>query len=108
MPLLQAWILFPRCLPFSRWAGGFWSSGSAGTRPPGALLLPVGLAAVIVVARAAMWLDLTAELATPLVALGAVGGPRARVAASATAATRPLGGAGRPSWSSPCSRRRSF
>ena len=46
------------------------------------LLIPTGLAALIVIARAAMSLDATAELATPLVIVGAVAGlviGRARV-----------------------------
>ena len=52
------------------------------TRLPGALLIPTGLAAIIVIARAAITWDATAELATPLVVVGAVAGlavGRARV-----------------------------
>ena len=82
MLLLQAWLLFPALLALLSLGLGLLVERLGGSRLPGALLIPTGLAALIVIARAAMSWDATAELATPLVIAGAVAGlviGRARV-----------------------------
>ncbi len=82
MLLLQAWLLFPALLALLSLGLGLLVERIGRTRLPGALLIPTGLAAIIVIARAAMTWDMTAELATPLVIVGAVAGlvvGRARV-----------------------------
>jgi hypothetical protein len=72
--LAKAWLLLPVLLAVISLGWGLLIERAAGTRASGYLLVPVGLAAVMVVARAAMALDATAELATPAVCLGAVVG----------------------------------
>jgi hypothetical protein len=74
MLLLQAWLLFPALLALLSLGFGLLVDRISGARLPGALLIPTGLAAIIVLARAAMTWDLTAELATPLVVTGAIAG----------------------------------
>jgi hypothetical protein len=74
MLLLQAWLLFPALLAVLSLGLGLLVDRISGSRLPGVLLIPTGLAAIIVLARAAMTLDLTAELATPLVVAGAIAG----------------------------------
>jgi hypothetical protein len=74
MLLLQAWLVFPALLGLLSLGLGLLVERLGGTRLPGALVMPTGLAAVIVIARAAMTWDLTAELATPLVVAGAIAG----------------------------------
>jgi hypothetical protein len=72
--VLQAWILFPALLALLSLGWGLLIEWLSRARLSGFLLLPAGFAAVIVVTRAAMWLDVTAELGAPLTALGAVAG----------------------------------
>jgi hypothetical protein len=72
--VLQAWILFPALLALLSLGWGLLVEWLSRARLSGFLLLPVGFAAVIVVTRAAMWLDFTAELGAPLAAVGAVAG----------------------------------
>jgi len=82
MLLLQAWLVFPALLCLLSLGLGLLVERVGGTRLPGTLLIPTGFAAIIVIARAAMTWDATAELATPLVILAAVAGlvvGRARV-----------------------------
>ena len=74
MLLVQAWLVFPALLALLSLGLGLLVDRLGGTRLPGALLIPTGLAALIVIARAAMTWDLTAELGTPLVVAGAVAG----------------------------------
>ena len=74
MLLLQAWLWFPAVLGLLSLGLGLLVERVGRAPLPGALLIPVGLAAIFVIARAAMTLDATAELATPLVVLGAVAG----------------------------------
>jgi hypothetical protein len=74
MLLLQAWLLFPALLALLSLGLGLLVERAGPAPLPGALLIPVGLAAIIVIARAAMTWDLTAELATPLVVAGALAG----------------------------------
>src|SRR5215210_3895642 len=82
MLLLQAWLLFPALLALLSLGLGLLVERLGRTPLPGALVIPTGLAAIIVIARAAMTWDATAELATPLVVAGAIAGlvlGRARV-----------------------------
>ena len=82
MLLLQAWLVFPALLALLSLGLGLLVERLGGARLPGALLIPTGLAAIVVIARAAMTWDLTAELGTPLVVAGAIAGlvlGRARV-----------------------------
>jgi hypothetical protein len=72
--VLQAWILLPALLAVLSLGWGLLVERLSARRLPGVLAMPVGLAAIVVVARAAMWTDPTAELATPLVVVGALAG----------------------------------
>jgi hypothetical protein len=72
--VLQAWILFPALLAVLSLGWGLLVERLSRAYLSGLLLLPVGFAAVIVVTRAAMWLDPIAELAAPLAVAGAVAG----------------------------------
>ncbi len=74
MLFVKAWLLFPVLLAALSLGCGLLIERLSSTRLPGTLLVPVGLATIVVVARAAMTLDLTAELATPLVIVLAVAG----------------------------------
>lgn len=74
MQVLQAWVLFPVLVALLSLGWGLLVEWMSRARLSGLLMLPVGLAAIIVVTRAAMWLDLTAELAAPLAVVGAVAG----------------------------------
>jgi hypothetical protein len=71
---LQAWILVPALLLVVTLGWGLLIDAAADRRLPGALVVPLGLASVIVVSRAAMTLDATAELAFVVVAGGGVVG----------------------------------
>jgi hypothetical protein len=72
--VLQAWILFPALLALLSLGWGLLVEWLSRARLSGFLLLPVGFAALVVVTRAAMWLDFTAGLGAPLAAVGAVAG----------------------------------
>jgi hypothetical protein len=72
--LLKAWLVFPALLALLSLGLGLLVERLGGRRIPGELLIPTGFAAIIVVARAAMTWDATAELATPLVVAGALAG----------------------------------
>src|SRR4051794_1078386 len=74
MLLVQAWLLFPALLALLSLGLGLLVERVGRARLPGALLIPVGLVAIVVIARAAMTLDATAELATPLIVVGAAAG----------------------------------
>jgi hypothetical protein len=71
---IQAWVLLPALLLVLSLGWGLAIDVAAARRLPGALLVPVGLAGVIVVARAVMTLDATAELGALIVAAGGVAG----------------------------------
>ena len=58
--LLQAWLLFPALLALLSLGLGLLVEWVGRRRLPGALLIPTGLAAIIVIARAAMTWDATA------------------------------------------------
>jgi hypothetical protein len=72
--LLKAWILFPTLLCLLCLGWGLLVERLAGTRLRGVLVVPLGLASIVVVSRAAMSADATAELGTPIVVAGAVAG----------------------------------
>ena len=72
--LLQAWLLFPAAL-FALCVGlGLLVERLSAARLPGVLIVPLGLAALFVLARLAMATNATAELATPVVGLAALAG----------------------------------
>ena len=74
MTLVVAWVAFPLLLVAVTLGAGLALEVAAGTRLPFALLLPAGLAAVVVVMCFATLADATAELAVPfVVALAVVG-----------------------------------
>ena len=74
MDLLAAWLLFPLllCLIFLGW--GLLVERLSGRDLPGMLLLPVGLAAVLVAARVLVVAEFLVNLALPLIALIALVG----------------------------------
>jgi hypothetical protein len=74
MSLLLAWLVFPLILGTLALGCGLLLERTARITLPGALLLPVGLAVIIVAAQLATLTDATAELATPLVVVLAVAG----------------------------------
>jgi hypothetical protein len=83
---VAAWVLLPVLLTALALGCGLLVERLSTLQLPGVLLVPLGLAAIVVVARAAMTLDVTAELASPLVVMVAAAGfalgkDRLRVAA---------------------------
>src|SRR5438093_13702470 len=74
MSLLLAWVVFPLVLGVLALGCGLLLDRIAGTALPGVLLLPVGLAVIIVAAQLATLTDATAELAMPLVVVLALAG----------------------------------
>jgi hypothetical protein len=71
---VAAWILLPALLTALSLGCGLLVERLSTVRLPGPLLVPVGLALIVVLARTAMTLDLTAELGTPVVVAAAVAG----------------------------------
>ncbi|KKK55014.1 hypothetical protein LCGC14_3078850, partial [marine sediment metagenome] len=65
--LIVAWLVFPALLGLLSLGSGLLVERAAGTRVSGLLLIPLGLALVIVATQIATYWDATAELATPLV-----------------------------------------
>jgi hypothetical protein len=74
MTLFVCWVVFPLVLGLLCLGGGLFVEQLAGVRLPGPLLLPVGLATLIVVASFATTNAATAKLATPAVVALAVAG----------------------------------
>lgn len=74
MTLALSWIVFPAILALLTVGCGLLVEAAAGLRIPGALLAPLGLATIVVVAQLATATDATAELATPLVVSLAIAG----------------------------------
>lgn len=72
--MLLAWIVFPALCAAVSLGCGLLVQRLSGGHVAGALLAPIGLAAVVVVARACTLADATAELATPLVVALATAG----------------------------------
>ena len=74
MSLVVAWVIFPLVVSALAYGCGLLVTRIARTGVPGALVLPLGLATIIVVAQFATTFDATAELAAPLlVALAVLG-----------------------------------
>jgi hypothetical protein len=74
MTMLVAWLVFPAVLAALSLGCGLLLERAAGVRLPGSLLVPAGVALIIVVASLATMRAATAELATPLVVALAVAG----------------------------------
>ena len=74
MSLILSWVLFPLVLALVAAGWGALVERAAGVRLGGALLIPVGLAAVIVVAGLLTAFEPTAKAATAVAAVGAVVG----------------------------------
>src|SRR3954451_18483461 len=74
MTLLVAWLLGPLGLAALTAGCGLLAERAAGIRLPGALVVPTGLAGVIVVAGFFTVARFTAVLATPAVVVAAVAG----------------------------------
>src|SRR5688572_14078205 len=74
MTMLVAWVVFPTVLAVLSLGCGLLLERASGVRLSGPLLVPAGLAVVIVAASFATMDDATAELAAPLVVALAVAG----------------------------------
>jgi hypothetical protein len=72
--MLVSWIAFPLLLGVLSLGWGALLARLARTTIPGALLVPAGLASIVVVAQFATLSDTTAELASPVVVGGAIAG----------------------------------
>ena len=72
--MIAAWIAFPLVLLALALGCGLLLEAAAGARLPGTLLVPAGLAVVMVAAQFPTAWDSTAKLATPLVVVLAVAG----------------------------------
>jgi len=71
---IVAWTLLPGLFVAFSVGCGLLVERLSTVRLPGVLLVPLGLATIVVLARAAITLDLTAELATPLIIVATVVG----------------------------------
>lgn len=74
LALLHAWLLFPLVLLLVSGGWGLLVAAAADASLPGALIVPLGAASVIVVAGILTAFDATAPAATPVVAAGGVAG----------------------------------
>jgi hypothetical protein len=74
LTLLHAWLLFPLVLLLVCGGWGLLVDALADSRLPGALIVPLGAATVIVIAGILTAFDATAPAATPVVAAGALAG----------------------------------
>jgi hypothetical protein len=72
--LILSWVLFPLVMVGLGAGWGFLVERAAGARLDAALLLPLGLAAALVVAGTLNAFELTAPAAAPIVAIGAIAG----------------------------------
>ena len=72
MDLLAAWLLFPLVLGVLFLGWGLLLERLSGRRLPGVLLLPVGLAGVLVGSRLAVVSEVTVDFGLPALALGAL------------------------------------
>jgi hypothetical protein len=86
---LLSWILYPAVLAVLCLGCGLLADRLAGRSLPRALLLPVGFAAVIVLATLLTVLDATAELAAPAITAAALAGFGLALAGGRRAALRP-------------------
>lgn len=74
MSLILSWALFPLVMVALGVGWGFLAERAADTRIDSALLVPLGLAAALVVGGTLTTFDLTAPAAVPVVAIGALAG----------------------------------
>jgi hypothetical protein len=65
--LIVAWLVFPALLAALSLGFGLLVEALSGRRLPGALLLPAGMAGLVVAGHATASFDPTAELTAPLV-----------------------------------------
>jgi hypothetical protein len=72
--VIVCWLLFPLVLGLVSLGCGLLVGRLAGVRLPGTLLMPLGLAAIVVASQVVTYLGATARLATPLVVAMAVAG----------------------------------
>lgn len=72
--LLAAWVWFPIVLVAAAAGWGLLAERAAGHRLPGALVPPLGYAAIVCVSQIVTLSGTTAELAVPVVATGALAG----------------------------------
>jgi hypothetical protein len=72
MSLLAAWVLYPLVLAALCAGLGLLVDALCGRRLPGALVLPAGLAAIVVAGGFTTWSDATAALTVPVLCFGAV------------------------------------
>ena len=76
--MIQAWVLMPVLFGLASLGWGLGVERIAGRRMPGELLLPVGLAAMVVVTRILVVDTTLAKLGAPVVVLVAIAGALAR------------------------------
>lgn len=74
MTLVMSWLVYPVLMAALCLGCGLLVDALAGRSVPGLLLVPVGVAAIIVVAQFTTWSGATAELTTPLLVVLAIGG----------------------------------
>jgi hypothetical protein len=74
MTMLVCWLWFPLALALLALGCGLLLEAAAGTRLPTVLLVPAGLAVIVIVSQFAVVSDATAELATPVCVALAVAG----------------------------------
>ena len=74
MTLLISWVLYPLALAALCLGCGLLVDACARGSVPGELLLPVGLAAIVVIAEAAIWHEQTAPASRPAVLIAAIAG----------------------------------
>src|SRR3954451_16710311 len=72
MLFLHSWLLFPLVLALMSLGSGLLVARVAWPALPGALVVPVGFALIVVIASAATYFDGTAELAAPLLVIFAL------------------------------------
>ncbi len=72
--LLAAWLVYPALALLVCLGLGLLAERAAGGRVPGVLLLPLGMAALVVVTQLTTYVDETAELTLPIVVLPALAG----------------------------------
>src|ERR1700689_3211902 len=74
MSMILSWVLFPLVMAAVGLGWGALVEWAAGERELGALSIPLGLAAAIVVAALLTAFDFSAQAAAPVVAIGALAG----------------------------------
>lgn len=74
MSLLVPWFIFPLIAGLASWGWAVIVERVSGVRAPGALQLPLGMAAIVVVSQLTVWTRFLAPLTTLIVAAGAIAG----------------------------------